>query len=100
MNRLIALFFIAGALAACSKTSEYSPDTGATGEEIFAAACAECHKAEEGHIFELEGDEASPSAIANKINKGGLMMTAFPEIKGESLDKLTQFVLANNKKGE
>ncbi|MDO8810665.1 MAG: hypothetical protein Q7J38_01365 [Gallionella sp.] len=40
----------------------------ASGEDIFKAACAECHKKEGGKVFELSGDKAS-AAIAKKLLK-------------------------------
>ncbi|MFC1750186.1 c-type cytochrome [Pseudomonadota bacterium] len=85
------------AMTGCSKTSDYAPAAGATGEQIFTAACAECHEKTDGKIFELSADEASVAAISKKVSEGGMMMPSFPGIKGEALTGLSQYVVENSK---
>jgi cytochrome c551 len=85
------------ALAGCSKTNPYSPAAGASGEDIFKAACIECHKIENGRIFELSSDKANAAAIAGKVKGGGLMMPAFPNMKPDELASVGQYVLDNSK---
>jgi len=92
-----AITVVALAMAGCAKTNTYTPATGATGADIFKAACLECHKIENGKIFELAADKASAAAIAKKVTEGGLMMAAFPNIKGEELKNVSQYVVENSK---
>lgn len=93
----LALTMAALAVAGCSKTNDYAPATGTSGENIFKAACAECHKKEDGKIFELSGDKANAAAIAKKVTNGGMMMPSFPNIKAEELTGLGQYVIENSK---
>lgn len=93
----LALTMTALVMAGCSKTNDYAPAAGASGEDIFKAACAECHKKEGGKIFELSGDKASASAIAKKVTQGGMIMPSFPNIKTEELAGLGQYVIDNSK---
>lgn len=85
------------AMAGCAKTNNYAPAAGASGEDIYKAACAECHKKEGGKIFELSGDKASAAAIAKKVTEGGMMMPSFPNIKAQELAGLGQYVIENSK---
>ena len=75
----------------------YTPAAGASGADIFKAACLECHKIENGKIFELTADNASAAAIAKKVTEGGKIMSSFPNIKGEELTGLSQYVIDNSK---
>ncbi len=94
----IFLPILALTLAGCAGKDEYSPATGATGEDIFKVACMECHEPKEhGKIFELTKEKAAPAAIAEKINKGSFTMPAFPNISGDSLKAVSEYVLANSK---
>jgi len=89
---------IIGLATGCSKTSDYSPAAGASGEDIFKAACMECHKDAAPSIFELKADEATVASIKQRIAEGNMGMPKFPNIQGESLDKLAEYVLANSAK--
>lgn len=93
----LTITMVALAMAGCSKTNNYAPAAGASGEDIFKAACAECHKKEGGKIFELSGDKAGAAAIAKKVTEGGVMMPSFPNIKTEELTGLARYVIENSK---
>ena len=93
----LTLAMAALVMAGCSKTNNYTPAAGASGEDIYKAACAECHKKEGGKIFELSGDKASVAAIAKKVTEGSMMMPAFPGIKAKELTDLSQYVIENSK---
>lgn len=84
-------------MAGCSKPNNYTPAAGDLGADIFKAACVECHKMENGKIFELAADKASVAAIAKKVTEGGTIMASFPNIKGEELKGLSQYVIDNSK---
>jgi len=84
------------AVAGCSKTNNYTPAAGASNEDIYKAACLECHKKENGKIFELTAANGSASAVAKKVTEGGLMMPSFPNIKGEALAGVSQYVIENS----
>jgi len=85
------------AMAGCSKPNNYTPAAGASGADIFKAACIECHKIENGKIFELTADKANAAVIAKKITEGGKIMSSFPNIKGEELKAVSQYVIENSK---
>lgn len=93
----LALTVAALAMAGCSKPNNYTPAAGTSGADIFKAACLECHKIENGKIFELAADKASAAAIAKKVTEGGKIMSSFPNIKGEELKGLSQYVIDNSK---
>lgn len=83
-------------LNACSR--DYTPDPKATGEEIYQAACAECHQADEqGAMFTIDPKNANPTYIAHKIRSGSVMMPKFPNISASDINKLSAFVLAHSK---
>jgi mono/diheme cytochrome c family protein len=98
MNKThLAMTMMALAIAACSKPNAYAPAAGASGADIFKAACIECHKMENGRIFELAADKANAAAIAKKVTEGGVIMASFPNIKGEELKAVSQYVIENSK---
>jgi len=87
------------ATTACTRTNDFTPVAGSAGKDIFQAACAECHtKNDNGVYFELDGEMASVEAIAEKVNAGGFMMPAFPNIVDDPMARLSQYVLENSAK--
>jgi len=82
----------------CSKTSDYSPAAGASGEDIFKAACIECHKDAAPKIFTFTADSANPATIQKAIANGNMAMPKFPNITDDALNKLTEYVLNNSEK--
>lgn len=83
-------------LSGCSKTNDYVPPEGASGEEIFKAACVSCHESKGDHTFELSA-EMDDSALAMKINKGSFSMPGFHNIQGQPLVDLIAYVRSQNK---
>jgi len=96
MKPVYLILGIATLMSACSKTSDYAPQPGETASQIFQAACVECHADAAPKIFELAADTANVETISAKINQGNLMMPAFPEIKGEKLKALSEYILSNS----
>jgi mono/diheme cytochrome c family protein len=85
-------------LVGCAKSDNYSPPENASGEDIFYANCTKCHKPESaGSIMTISDKMANKDAIIQKVQKGSMGMTAFPNIKGEPAQRLAEFVLANSK---
>lgn len=85
-------------LVGCAKTDNYSPQENASGEDIFYASCTKCHKPESaGTVMTISDKMANKDAIIQKVQKGSMGMTAFPNIKGEPAQRLAEFVLANSK---
>lgn len=84
-------------LSACSGTKDYTPPAGATGIDMYTASCASCHNGEFSH-WKLEEGERNAEYIQKVINSGTMGMPSFPNIKGEQLETLTQFVLENSAK--
>ena len=98
MKRLVIGIPLVLLVAACSKTSDYTPESGASGEDIFKSACVECHSPMEGgHYFELGTDMNNVGAVSKKINEGSFAMPAFPQIQGEALQGLAEYVLSKSK---
>jgi cytochrome c551 len=97
MKKQYLIAVAALAMAGCAKTNTYTPAAEATGGDIFKGACLECHKVENGRIFELAGANATAAAIAKKVSEGGLIMPAFPNIKAEALAGVSQYVIENSK---
>lgn len=93
---LLAVSALAG-LTGCSKTDNYTPPADATGEDIFYTSCTKCHKPEAGAVMMLSEKMANKDAIIQKVQKGSMGMTAFPNIQGEPAQRLAEFVLANSK---
>ena len=87
----------ASLLAGCSKNDEFTPAVGMNGEAIFQAACAECHEPDDGgYYFEL----TRTADIGKTVRGGGLMMPAFPNIQGEALRSLSDYVMAHSRMAE
>lgn len=95
-----ALFLMAAAsltLAGCSR--DYTPVTGASGEDIFKATCMECHEAIEGKeniYYELSSENKNAAYIANKVSSGSLLMPKFPNISGDNLKAVSQYALEHS----
>ncbi len=84
-------------LAGCSR--DYTPAAGASGEDIFKAACMECHEAIEGRdniFYELSSDKKNADYFAKKISSGSLLMPKFPNITGDSLKAVSQYALEHS----
>ncbi len=82
----------------CSKSNDYQPDSGASGEDIFKTACVKCHQPKEGgHYFELDKEMANTTAIGDKIGQGSFSMPAFPNIQADALKDLSEYVLSQSK---
>lgn len=93
MVAVYALITVTG----CSKTDNYTPPDTISGEEMFSLNCTKCHKPEVGAVMRLSADKISKEAIIKKINSGGMTMPAFPNIKGESAERLAKYILENSK---
>ena len=81
-------------LSGCSR--DYTPSAGATGEDIYKAACMECHEAIEGKenvYYELAAENRNVGFIADKVSSGSLIMPKFPNITGLSLKAISQYAL-------
>ncbi len=95
-----ALFLMAAAtvtLSGCSR--DYTPTAGATGEDIFKAACMECHEDVEGKdniFYELASDKRNADYFAKKVSSGSLLMPKFPNITGDHLTAVSQYALEHS----
>jgi mono/diheme cytochrome c family protein len=84
-------------LAGCSR--DYTPTSGASGEDIFKAACLECHQAiaeKETIYYELSNENHNINFITNKISSGSLLMPKFPHIIGDNLKSVSQYALKHS----
>lgn len=100
INRKIVLGVLGAAvvLGGCGRSDEYAPAAEADGAAMFQAACVGCHEpVGEGVYFELSADKAKPGVIAEKITKGSMAMPGFPNITGDKLETLSQYVVSVSK---
>ena len=82
-------------LAACSR--DYSPQPQATGEQIFQATCAECHKAaNNGSLFSLSAEKDNLAYLNQKISQGSWLMPAFKQFSNEDLTKISTYVMEHS----
>ncbi len=98
-KKLILWTFILG-LVACS--NDYTPRESSPARTIYLEACAGCHSGEPEnpkiYYWSIHPKNINVKYIAHKVNAGGLTMPSFPNIKGESMRKLTEYVLLHNLK--
>ena len=92
---LVSCVFII--LVGCTKTDTYTPSNTISGEEIFNLNCTKCHKPEIDAVIRLSSDKISKEAILKQIQSGSMSMPAFPNIKGESGERLAKYILENSK---
>ncbi len=82
-------------LSACS--NDYSPPQETDGQQMFQAACSECHEPLPDQpidmFYELSQENANIAYVSKKITNGGFTMPKFPNIKGDKLKQLSQYVL-------
>lgn len=85
------------ALGGCSRKSDYTPPSGATGEKIFKGACVQCHTPVGGKVMILKPEMANKEAITERIKNGkGFGMPAFPNLSGDAVQNLVEYVLENS----
>ncbi len=95
MTQALFLFTALILVVGCSR--EYAPDSHATGEQIFQAACLECHKpASNGSIYILKTKNANAAYIADKVHGGSLLMPSFPNMKADDLTKVSTYALEHS----
>ncbi|MCW5598058.1 cytochrome c [Nitrosomonas sp.] len=83
-------------LSGCSR-DKYMPNAGATPEIIFKEACVKCHTPVNGKVMALSPSMANTEAIIDRIRNGkGLSMPAFPNLMGDSVEGLAQYILENS----
>jgi len=86
-------------LSACSR--DYTPNADASGADIYAAACRECHPpANNGSIFLLSPAQNNLDVISTKIRYGSWLMPAFPKLNATQLHEISKFVLDNSDSAE
>ena len=84
--------------AGCSHQNDYSPAAEATGEQIFAEVCKNCHQpGSDGIIYTLKPENANPAYIRQQIKQGSLMMPKFPNMSDDAINKVSQYVLAHSR---
>ncbi len=96
MKQLYVTAALAVVLSGCAGSNDFTPAADASGEDIFKLACAECHSADVGKIYDLDESMANAAAVKTKIGEGSMAMPGFPNIKGAQLDALADYVLANS----
>jgi len=91
------LVMLTGILLAGACSREYVPEAGASGEQIYQAACRECHApAANGSIFILSSEHANAGYIAAQVKNGSLLMPAFPKLSSDDLLKISTFALEHS----
>ena len=97
LKRGLLLSGIALMLGGCSGSNDFMPTPEMSGEEIFNAACKECHSPKSGYVMLLSQDMNSTALITNQVLSGSMTMPSFPNLQGEPAQKLAEYVLANSK---
>lgn len=81
-------------------TSDFKPESSASGEQIFQVACAECHQPLDENVpdvlFELHPKNMNVGFVKHKIYTGSIRMPKFPNIKGSKMQSLSTYVLAHS----
>lgn len=84
-------------LGGCARKNDYMPPAGATGEKIFKEACVQCHTPVNGKVMILRPEIANKEAIVERVINGkGFGMPAFPNLTGDSVQNLAEYVLENS----
>jgi len=95
MRKPLSIIVVVIFLDGCSR--EYAPDSSASGEQIYQAACLECHKpAANGSIYTLKAKNANAAYIAEKVHGGSLLMPSFPNLKSDDLTKISIYALEHS----
>ena len=81
-------------LSGCSGSNSYTPAADVPGGKIYADACANCHGA--AQKFEIATDTATIEAVSNKVKEGSIGMPSFPNISGEALKSVSEYVINNS----
>lgn len=85
------------ALGGCIRSNDYMPSPEATGEKIFKEACVQCHTPVSGNVMVLKPEMAHADAIIERVKSGkGIRMPAFPNLTGDSAQRLAEYVLENS----
>jgi len=86
-------------LSACSGSNDYTPASDSTAMQMHTASCVACHAAVEVDgkttYWSLAPENSNAEFVKAKISNGSMMMPSFPNIKGEQLDALAEFVVAH-----
>lgn len=83
-------------LSGCARNSDYMPSAGATGESIFKEACVSCHSPVNGNVMVLHAEMANSEAIIERVRNGkGFGMPAFPNLMGDSVQMLADYLIEN-----
>lgn len=89
--------FLLFTLGGCARKNDYMPPAGATGEKIFKGACVQCHTPVKGKVMILKPEMANKEAIIERVMNGkGFGMPAFPNLTGDSVQNLAEYVLENS----
>jgi len=91
------LWLVTGLLALVACSRDYHPEPQATGEQIFQAACAECHKpANNGSLFSLTTEKDNLAYLNQKISQGSWLMPAFKQFSSDDLTKISTYVMEHS----
>ncbi|QWF70345.1 cytochrome c [Methylomonas paludis] len=90
--RLLVLPFF---ISACSR--DYQPADHANGEQIYLEACSQCHRtAANASIFQLHAKNTNANYISEKVLHGSAFMPSFPNITGNNLVLISDYVLEHS----
>lgn len=98
---ILILIFITASLAylfLSKEDSKYTPKTN-DAATIYHEACMHCHgdKGQGSGLFYPAFEKDLPEReIYKKINNGALLMPAFTHIKGDTLDKLVEYIYSGS----
>jgi len=99
-HKKLSLLALSLSLLACS--DDYTPRPSSSAKTIYLEACARCHSGETEnpamYYWSINPKNINTRYIAYKVNTGSLTMPSFPNIQGESMNNLSEFVLQHNLK--
>jgi len=97
-TRIIATCLLAAGLGGCSGSKDFTPTQGMAPEAIFAEACSTCHGenggGKLGFLLSIAGTDTSVEEIVNKIQNGGHIMPAFPNIGATEARAVAEYIKA------
>lgn len=97
-THIIATGLLAAGLGGCSGSRDFTPTQGMAPEALFTQACSGCHGenggGKLGFLLSIAGTETAVEEMVNKIQNGGHIMPAFPNISEADARAVAEYIKA------
>jgi len=97
-THIIAVCLLATGLGGCSGSNDFTPTQNMAPGELFAQACSSCHGenggGKFGFLLSIAGTELPAEDIVTKIQNGGHIMPAFPNIGATEAQAVAEYIKA------